>query len=70
MNWGNVVVHFTLCKVMNWLQVVANFLATLAQQVSKSSSGSSPFAVAAQAVNISYTGGKEDDITVVVSYVN
>eukprot|EP00246_Nothoceros_aenigmaticus_P016696 TRINITY_DN776_c0_g1_i5.p1 TRINITY_DN776_c0_g1~~TRINITY_DN776_c0_g1_i5.p1 ORF type:complete len:386 (+),score=52.01 TRINITY_DN776_c0_g1_i5:93-1250(+) len=50
-------------------KVVANFLATLAQQVSKSSTGSSPFAVAAYAVDISFSGGKEDDITVIVSYV-
>ncbi|XP_042478778.1 probable protein phosphatase 2C 71 isoform X2 [Macadamia integrifolia] len=49
---------------------IAEFLATRAQEVGRSSSVRSPFADSAKAAGYTrYTGGKLDDVTVVVSFV-
>lgn len=49
---------------------MAEFLAARAQEIGRSASARSPFADAAQdAGYITYTGGKLDDVTVVVSVV-
>ncbi|XP_043721409.1 probable protein phosphatase 2C 71 [Telopea speciosissima] len=49
---------------------IAEFLATRAQEVGRSGSVRSPFADAAQAAGYTgYTGGKLDDVTVIVSVV-
>jgi protein phosphatase PTC7 len=47
----------------------ASALAAFARQRAGDARALSPFAVAAQALGYPYTGGKMDDITVVVSYV-
>lgn len=52
------------------LQEIAEFLATRAQEVGRSTSMRSPFADAAQAVGyVGFIGGKLDDVTVIVSLV-
>ncbi|KAH0768308.1 hypothetical protein KY285_004179 [Solanum tuberosum] len=51
-------------------QEIAEILATRVQQVGSSASGRSPFADAAQAAGYAgYTGGKRDDVAVIVSLV-
>ncbi|KAH1207942.1 putative protein phosphatase 2C 71 [Glycine max] len=51
-------------------QEIAEFLATRAQEVGRSTSMRSPFADAAQAVGyVGFIGGKLDDVTVIVSLV-
>ncbi|XP_049352078.1 uncharacterized protein LOC125816509 [Solanum verrucosum] len=51
-------------------QEIAEILATRVQQVGSSASGRSPFADAAQAAGyVGYTGGKRDDVAVIVSLV-
>ncbi|KAH0731961.1 hypothetical protein KY289_003149 [Solanum tuberosum] len=51
-------------------QEIAEILATSVQQVGSSASGRSPFADAAQAAGyVGYTGGKRDDVAVIVSVV-
>ncbi|MCD7447817.1 hypothetical protein HAX54_035294 [Datura stramonium] len=51
-------------------QEIAEILATRVQEVGSSASGRSPFADAAQAAGyVGYTGGKRDDVVVVVSIV-
>uniref|UniRef100_M1AXW6 Protein phosphatase 2c n=1 Tax=Solanum tuberosum TaxID=4113 RepID=M1AXW6_SOLTU len=51
-------------------QEIAEILATRVQQVGSSASGRSPFADAAQAAGyVGYTGGKRDDVAVIVSVV-
>ncbi|KAJ1419898.1 PPM-type phosphatase domain superfamily [Sesbania bispinosa] len=51
-------------------QEIAEILAMRAQEVGRSTSTRSPFADAAQAVGyVGYTGGKLDDVTVIVSLV-
>lgn len=55
---------------MGYLQEIAELLGMTAQEVGRSSSTRSPFADAAQAVGyVGYTGGKLDDVTVIVSLV-
>lgn len=52
------------------LQDIAKFLATSAQEVGQSTSRRSPFADAVEASGyVGYTGGKLDDVTVIVSHV-
>lgn len=52
------------------MQEIAEVLAKRAQEVGKSTSTRSPFADAAQAVGyVGYSGGKLDDVTVIVSVV-
>ncbi|CAI9103997.1 OLC1v1002599C1 [Oldenlandia corymbosa var. corymbosa] len=52
------------------VQETAELLATKAQEVGRSASGRSPFADAAQAAGyVGYTGGKLDDVAVIVSLV-
>jgi hypothetical protein len=52
------------------LQEIAEHLAAKAQEVGRSGAGSSPFSDAALSVGyIGYSGGKLDDIAVVVSIV-
>ncbi|KAK4378610.1 hypothetical protein RND71_000472 [Anisodus tanguticus] len=51
-------------------QEIAEILATRVQEVGSSASGRSPFADAAQAAGyVGYTGGKRDDVVVIVSVV-
>lgn len=51
-------------------QEIAEILATRVQGVGSSASGRSPFADAAQAAGyVGYTGGKRDDVVVIVSVV-
>ncbi|KAG5625469.1 hypothetical protein H5410_010687 [Solanum commersonii] len=51
-------------------QEIAEILATSVQQVGSSASGRSPFGDAAQAAGyVGYTGGKRDDVAVIVSVV-
>ncbi|KAH0783334.1 hypothetical protein KY290_002932 [Solanum tuberosum] len=51
-------------------QEIAEILATRVQQAGSSASGRSPFADAAQAAGyVGYTGGKRDDVAVIVSVV-
>ncbi|KAL6179113.1 hypothetical protein ACLB2K_050629 [Fragaria x ananassa] len=53
------------------LQDIAKFLATSAQEVGQSTSRRSPFADAVEASGyVGYTGGKLDDVTVIVSHVH
>ena len=59
----------TLTKKLT-LQEIAEFLAMRAQEVGRSASARSPFADAALAAGYpGFTGGKLDDVTVVVSIV-
>jgi hypothetical protein len=52
------------------LQEIAEFLAARAKEVGRSGFGSSPFSDAARdAGYLGYSGGKLDDVTVVVSIV-
>ncbi|KAL2477485.1 putative protein phosphatase 2C BIPP2C1 [Forsythia ovata] len=52
------------------LEEIAELLATQAQEVGRSASSRSPFADAAQAAGyVGYTGGKLDDVAVIVSVV-
>ena len=52
------------------LQEIAEILAMRAQEVGRSASARSPFGDAAQAVGyVGYSGGKLDDVTVIVSLV-
>uniref|UniRef100_A0A2P2IUW2 Protein phosphatase n=1 Tax=Rhizophora mucronata TaxID=61149 RepID=A0A2P2IUW2_RHIMU len=52
------------------LQEIAELLATRAQEVGRSATVRSPFADAAQAAGyVGYTGGKLDDVAVIVSLV-
>ncbi|KAJ1434946.1 PPM-type phosphatase domain [Sesbania bispinosa] len=68
-NFGQYQVHHMLRNWVN-LQEIAEILAMRAQEVGRSTSTRSPFADAAQAVGyVGYTGGKLDDVTVVVSLV-
>lgn len=51
-------------------QDIAEYLATRAQEVGRSTYVRTPFADAAQAAGcVGYTGGKIDDVTVIVSLV-
>lgn len=51
-------------------QDIAEYLATRAQEVGQSTCARTPFADAAQAAGcVGYTGGKIDDVTVIVSLV-
>lgn len=60
--WLSVCVHH--------FQDIAKFLATSAQEVGQSTSRRSPFADAVEASGyVGYTGGKLDDVTVIVSHV-
>ncbi|BBN18618.1 protein phosphatase PTC7 [Marchantia polymorpha subsp. ruderalis] len=51
-------------------ETVAKELANIAHKVGATQEGMSPFAKEAQAVGYSYSGGKMDDITAVVSFVS
>lgn len=68
MAWQFWYVHgFALGSV---LQEIAELLAMRAQEVGQSASARSPFADAAKAAGYGgYTGGKLDDVTVIVSLV-
>lgn len=58
------------CSFIRLYQDVAELLATRAQEVGQSKSARTPFADAAHAAGyVGYTGGKLDDVTVVVSMV-
>lgn len=51
-------------------QDIAEYLAMRAQEVGRSACVRTPFADAAQAAGyVGYTGGKLDDVTVIVSFV-
>lgn len=51
-------------------QDIAEYLAMRAQEVGRSACGRTPFADAAQAAGyVGYTGGKLDDVTVIVSFI-
>lgn len=56
--------------IMHLFQDITKFLATSAQEVGQSTSRRSPFADAAEASGyMGYSGGKLDDVTVILSYV-
>lgn len=61
-------VHMFFIHIL-WIQEIAELLALRAQEVGKST-GRSPFADAANAAGYTaFTGGKLDDVTVIVSIV-
>ena len=65
-----IISYITYHIIFSDLDIAAKSLANLARRKAKDKSFLSPFSLAAKSAGFDYTGGKVDDITVIVSCVS